>query len=121
MPVIDLGAKFCIRHLERGLQRSGAFEVIDIGRAGQHDVFALVIHQAAQGQAVGVRVRQDFIDLRHHELIFGPRKPADLELVLLAFWHGQAHQLNGIHLQPGVGQQAGEGFHVIIRYIDIVV
>ncbi len=121
VPVVDARAFFGVGHLERFGQRPLALVRVQVGRAGQHDDLARAIIQPAQHQPVGVGVRHDLVDLRHHDLIRVPRQAADLDPPLIGLHafasrvcltlggrDGQPDHLNFIHFQAGHGQRTGQ-------------
>ena len=115
MTIVDARSLAGIRHLERPGQRAGAFEVQQVGRAGQHDVLALAVIELAQHQAVGVGMRHHLSHRGDHDLIRLPGQARDFGVQLAmpaaaeaAGGHGQAGNGHLFHFEAGHGQAVGQ-------------
>ena len=88
MSVIQAGALARVGYFQGLFQPACTFVGIQVRGAGQHDQFAVPVIQAAQNQAVCIRVRHDLIDLGYHELIPLPGQSAVFKLQMLLGRHG---------------------------------
>ena len=111
MTVVERGAFFCIRHLDRFFEFTRAFEVEDVRRASEHDLILLTIVQVEQSQLIRIGMRLHFADLRHDKFLLVPADAVGFELVLLAILvnrHGQADVKNLVHFHASESQLTGD-------------